>query len=338
MITLAAFVVVIAGLRVAQDIVTPFLLAAFFAIICYPPLAWLQRKRVPNWLALLIVIGGGILVVLLVLLLTASSMSQFAGELGTYQEKLIAQQDQLVQWLGNVEWLKEHEIDVNKYLKPDGFDPKLLVNLARFALGTLGSLSSNLVLILLIFVFILVEASVLPAKFQAMPGFTNLDGDRVRQILTDIRNYLTIKTKVSLLTAVLITGCLWMLGVDFPVLWGLLAFFCNFVPNIGSILAAIPAVLLALVQLGPMSALYVALSYLVINGLIGNVLEPRMMGQGLGLSTLVVFLSLIFWGWVLGPVGMILSVPLTMMAKITLDRFEETRWIAILLAASPPEK
>jgi predicted PurR-regulated permease PerM len=120
-------------------------------------------------------------------------------------------------------------------------------------------------------------------------------------------------------------------GVDYPLLWGVLAFLLNFVPNIGSLLAAIPALLLALIQLGISGTLWALLGYVVINNVIGAVIEPRFMGRGLGLSTLVVFLSLVFWGWVLGPVGMFLSVPLTMMVKIGLDSNEQTRWIAVLL-------
>ena len=120
-------------------------------------------------------------------------------------------------------------------------------------------------------------------------------------------------------------------------LWGTLAFLLNYVPNIGSIIAAIPALLLALVQLGPGAVLWSAIGYLVVNNLVGNVIEPRFMGRGLGLSTLVVFLSLVFWGWVLGPVGMFLSVPLTMTLKIALDSSEETRWIAILLGPEVDE-
>ena len=114
-------------------------------------------------------------------------------------------------------------------------------------------------------------------------------------------------------------------------LWGLLAFLLNYVPNIGSVIAAVPAVLFAAVQLGPGAALWAAAGYLVMNVAVGSILEPRFMGRGLGLSALVVFLSLVFWGWVLGPVGMFLSVPLTMMIKIALDSHPDTHWIAVLL-------
>ena len=120
--------------------------------------------------------------------------------------------------------------------------------------------------------------------------------------------------------------------VDYPLLWGLLAFLLNYIPNLGSIIAAVPTVLLTLVQLGWSAALIVFAGYSVVNVVIGSFIEPRFMGKGLGLSTLVVFLSLVFWGWVLGPVGMLLSVPLTMTLKIALESSEENRWLAKLLS------
>ena len=142
---------------------------------------------------------------------------------------------------------------------------------------------------------------------------------------------------MSLLTGVVIALWLWFLNVDYAVLWGLMAFLFNFVPNIGSIIAAVPAVLLALIDPGPVAAFYAACGYLVVNVIIGNVIEPRVMGKGLGLSTLVVFLSLVFWGWVFGPVGMLLSVPLTMIVKIVLEEHPETNWIAVLLGTEPED-
>ena len=146
-----------------------------------------------------------------------------------------------------------------------------------------------------------------------------------------MKQYLVIKTLVSLVTGILVAVWLAILGVNFPLLWGLLAFLLNYIPNIGSILAAIPASLLALVQISLGAALLVVLGFLVINVVMGNVIEPRWTGRGVGLSPLVVFFSLIFWGWVLGPMGLILSVPLTVTVKIALESSEETRWVAVLL-------
>ena len=249
----------------------------------------------PDWLALLIVIGIGVFIVLLVVALAGASLTEFYARVPEYQQGLEAQRQRLV------EWLERYSVNVSEVADQEGLDPQGLFELARTVLGTLGSLSGNVVLVLLMFIFLLVEASGLCVKLQAIPGYAVSDDERLRQILADIRHYLAIKTQTSLLTGFLVALWLWILGVDFPILWGLLAFFFNFVPNIGSVIAAIPAVVLARFNWGPSAALAAAASYLVINGLIGYILEPRLMGRGLGLSTLVVFLSLIFWGWVSWP-------------------------------------
>jgi len=148
---------------------------------------------------------------------------------------------------------------------------------------------------------------------------------------SSVNSYFSIKTWISLATGIFIAIWLAVIGVDYPLLWGLLAFLLNFVPNIGSIIAAVPALLLALVQLGGGEALLAGLGYVIANVVLGNVVEPKFMGKGVGLSTLVVFISLVFWGWILGPVGMLLSVPLTMIIKLALESRQQTQWLAILL-------
>jgi predicted PurR-regulated permease PerM len=154
--------------------------------------------------------------------------------------------------------------------------------------------------------------------------------------MDNIQNYIVIKSTISLLTGIIIASSLAIIGVDFPLLWGLLAFLLNYIPTIGSIIAAIPAVFWTLVQLGPGSALLAGVVFLVTNFIMGSIIEPRYMGRGLGLSTLVVFLSLVFWGWVFGPIGMLLSVPLTMTVKIALDSSEDTLWMATLIGSKVP--
>jgi len=184
-------------------------------------------------------------------------------------------------------------------------------------------------------IFLLFEAMAVPHKWAYL-GSHAPSAEGIHRFIASVNQYLFIKTIVSLGTGIAVTLLLWVIGVDYPILWGLVAFLFNFVPNIGSIIAAIPPLLLALVQLGGESAIYVAIGYIAINMVVGNVIEPRFMGRGVGLSTLIVFLSLVFWGWVLGPVGMLLSVPLTMIVKIALETREDTRWIAVLLGPDIP--
>jgi len=200
----------------------------------------------------------------------------------------------------------------------------------------MGAILTNGFMIYLTMVFILLEASILPSKIKAALKNTPETYENLSQIADHVKRYLALKTLLSLTTGVLITVWLTILNVDYAIVWGLIAFLLNFVPNIGSLIAAVPAVILALLQHGPATALLTAFGYIVVNISIGNFIEPRLMGQRLGLSTLVVFLSLIFWGWVLGPLGMLLSVPLTMVVKIILQSHEDTRWIAILLGSETP--
>ena len=143
--------------------------------------------------------------------------------------------------------------------------------------------------------------------------------------------YIAIKGFVSLLTGFLVFVLLKLIGVEYAVLWSVTAVLLNFIPTVGSIIAAVPPVLLSLVQLSVADSIFVLLGYLVINLFVGNYIEPRWMGKGLNLSPFVVFVSLVFWGWILGPVGMLLSIPLTILVKIGLETQEETKWIAVLL-------
>lgn len=213
-------------------------------------------------------------------------------------------------------------------------DPGATMRLASKMLAGLGNILSNAFLIFLTVIFILFEAASFPAKLYSAFGSSKMSMENFDNFTANINRYMVIKTWMSLGTGVLIAIWLAILKVDYPLLWGLLAFMFNYVPNIGSIIAAVPAILMAFIQLGTTTAVLATVGYISFNVIIGNVIEPRFMGRGLGLSTLVVFLSLIFWGWVLGPVGMVLSIPLTMTLKIALSSREETAWISTLIGAA----
>jgi predicted PurR-regulated permease PerM len=261
-----------------------------------------------------------------------TSLNGFSRALPHYQQQLTRKTAALVTWLG------DHGVEVSYQLLTDYFDPTKAMALVGSTLTGLRTVLTKTFLILLIVLFILLEASGFPLKLRA--ALDNPEGSLASfSKITEVLNqYLLIKTLFSLITGLAIWIWLSILGVDFPLLWGMLAFLLNFVPTIGSLIAAVPALLLALIQLGLSSALLTALGYLVVNVSIGSIIEPRFMGRGLGLSTLVVFLSLIFWGWVLGPVGMLLSVPITMVIKIALESYDDTRWIGIILGSGPRAK
>jgi len=320
-----AFVLVVAGLHAAASLITPFLLAGFIAIIAAPTMLYFVRRGTPAWLALLAASAVMIAVGGLIVALVSGSLNAFTAQLPEYQMRL----KELTQEL--VTWLKEVGIEVPHAALADYLDTGKAMEMAGVLLGGLGDVLTNAFLIVVTVIFILLEASNLPAKLKAGLRAPASSLARLRSVLDNINRYMVLKTLMSLLTSGLIWGWLWYVGLDFAPLWALVAFLFNYVPTIGSIIAAVPAVLLALVQLDVQSALWIALGYLVVNITVGTIIEPRFMGQGLGLSTLVVFVSLVFWGWVLGPVGMFLSVPLTMVLKIALDADPQTRPIAIML-------
>jgi AI-2 transport protein TqsA len=325
LLTIAAFVIVIAGMSAAKAILVPFLLAGFISIVSAPPLFWLQRKGLPAWISLLIVILGVLLIVLLVAGLVGTSVRDFTKDLPGYEMKL---REQTTLMMGLLEKLG---MDTSGLALTEIFDLGAAMKLVAALLNSLGNVLTNGFLILMTVIFMLMEASSFPAKLSAVLGGSQSSLARFDNFISTVKHYMAIKTLISLATGTFIAIWLAIIGVNYPILWGLLAFALNYVPNIGSIIAAVPAFLLAIVQLGLLKALLVAAGYVGINIIVGSFLEPRFMGSGLGLSTLVVFLSLLFWGWVLGPVGMLLSVPLTMTAKIALESRDDTRWIAVLL-------
>lgn len=327
LINVAAFIIVVAGMRAAETILIPFLLALFFAIICASPLFWLQKKGIPSWLSMLIVVAGIVGIGIVISELIGPSLSDFSKDLPAYQTRLKQKTGEFLTWLGN------KGVKISDQQMQEIINPAAAMNLAADMLKGFRGVLTNALLIFLTVVFILLEASSFSAKLHAALGDPLNSLSRLKQFTANVKRYVAIKTLASLATAAAITIWLVIIGLDYPLLWGLLVFFLNYVPNIGSIIAAVPAILLALIQLGPGSALWVCVAYLVVNGIMGSVIEPRFMGRGLGLSTLVVFISLVFWGWVLGPVGMFLSIPLTMTVKIALDSNRQTRWMAIMLGS-----
>ncbi len=451
----AAFVIVVAGMRAAESILNPLLLAIFLSVISAPAYFGLLKRGVSNWLALLIVIGVLSIVVLGVAYVVMDSIGRFTSQQDHYRGLIEERTEDIKRkfrgWVP--EWAREKPAarpvavddgptdeadaetesapsasgdstdentdaqttaskpaesgeaqdsdgvadaqrgdesgnvadvetddaelpsdgtlgeegdesnlsslnsEINTRLRPaigPTFFPTPQDELPnneqswreywseQFSLGTAISLAVNIVerigqllgntfLILLMVIFILLEASTFTKKMR--DAFTRTDdmAKRAQQIVNSIQHYIVIKTWVSLATGILVVIWLKFLGVNYAPLWGLLAFLFNYIPNVGSFIAAIPAILIAWIELTTLPAIACAIGFILVNGAVGNFIEPRLMGRGLGLSPLVVFCSMVFWGWVLGPVGMLLSVPLTMTARIAMDGFEDTKWLATLM-------
>ena len=325
----AAFVVVVAGMKAAESLLVPFLLSLFIAVLAAPPMFWLKDRGLPTPLSLLVVLAIIAGAVTFVAILVGTSINDFTKDLPLYQQRL--KED----FAGLVHFFDRFGIAIPDETITDSFDPGALMGMAAKLLTSLSGVLTNAFFIFLTATFILLEASSFPTKLRSLFDDPESSISQFNKLTENIKRYLAMKSAVSLLTGVIITIWLAIIGVEYPVLWGLLAFLFNFVPNIGSIIAAVPAILIALVQSGIGLAGSALLGYVVVNVVIGNVVEPKVMGRGLGLSTLVVFLSLVFWGWVLGPVGMLLSVPLTMVVKIALESYDQTHWIAVLMGPEP---
>lgn len=326
--TTCAFVI-LAILKLATPLVAPLLLAVFIATLAAAPVAWMVERRIPSWAAITAVL---LLILILVITLGAVVVDS-AQTLYTKQDQYVAQLSELLNKLTEsrlATWLLA-DFDVEQML-----DAATLWSLASQMLTGVGNAISSSFLIMLVFILILVESTAISAKVRALLQGSNTDQSWLDQFASNIYHYILIKTIHSLATGASIAFGLWLLGVDFPVLWGLSAFLLNYIPNIGSVIAALPVVLLSLVQLGPGYAVATVGLFLVVNVVIGNIIEPRFMGQRLGLSTLVVFLSLIFWGHMFGTVGMLLSVPITMTIKIAAEANPNTRWLSTLLGNESP--
>lgn len=323
----ACFIVVVAGMRTAETLLVPFLLSLFIAVLCSPPLVWLKDRGVPNGLAIFIIVVVVVLGSVLVGTVVGATIADFKKDLPIYQTRLT---DLTAGLFIKLQTLGIH-VDITQMR--DSFNPSAVLGFAGSALANLGNMMTNAFLILLTVVFILAEEVGFSDKIKLASPNYHKTLDALNRFKLSVNRYMAIKTILSFITGLLLMIWLWILNVDYFVLWGLLAFLLNFIPTLGSILAAVPAVLLALVQLGVGDAVLTAVGFVVVNVLIGNVIEPRMMGKGLDLSALVVFLSLVFWGWVLGSVGMLLSIPLTMTVKIALESFEETRWVGVMLGS-----
>ena len=326
-----AVILVIGAIREASSLVVPMLLALFAALVAAPVVGWLREKGAPTWLAVVSVVLIAIVIVTAFGGLAGGSVQDFSAKVPGYQQQLNDRLTSLKTLLGD----RGDEV-IGALI--DAFDPAKAMSLAANLLNGIRGALTNAFLIVFTMILLLFDMASLPEKLEAAIPNSKSVLRYVYTVEESLTRYMGIKTVISLATGVLIGLFLAILGVDFPVLWGLLAFLLNFIPNIGSILAAIPPVLLASIQFGPGKALIVAAGFVAVNVVIGNLIEPRLTGQGVGLSTLVVFLSLVFWGWVLGTVGMLLAVPLTMSLKIALESRPETRWVAVLMGAAPFER
>ena len=323
MLVLAATVVVLVGLRLGAPILNPILFAVVLTLLFSPVYSWLLRRGLPAPLALL-----GMLVLLTVLFLglifiVGGSISRFTERVGFYTTQLNGQVDSLD---ALIERLGLSNVDVGDVVKPGA-----LTEAIGAILSGIAGFLSDFFLILVIMLFLLGEG---PAMMDRLRAGTSGDNPQVERLTTVGRSVVRqfgLRAIVNLVTGAGVTVLLFLLGVDFPLLWGILTFFLSFVPYIGLVLAVAPAVVLALAEFGVSRAVLVIVGVIVINILAENVLSPMMMGRGLNISPTIVFLSFIFWAWLLGGAGAFLALPITLFVAVMFGTFPETRWLASLI-------
>ena len=333
--SLACLVIIVYGLKYAATILLPAAVALFLAVLSLPIMIWLKRHRVPNAAAIVIPVFLNVAIVGLLLLVASQSVSELQKELPNYASTLVQLQAAAVE-----SFEARTDIIISDYVSMDVIDPAAIVGIAGNAVGRIAQALGMTFLVFIIMAFMLSEATVFPDKLRYVMGSSSRppDEDRLAKVVTEVQTYLGIKTVISLVTGIVLGGWAYVMGLDFPILLGLTAFLLNYIPTVGSILAAIPAVLLSITLVGTAGhALLVTLGYVVVNLLFGSIIEPNLMGRRLGLSTLVVILSLLFWGWAWGPLGALLSVPLTVILKIWLENTTDLRWVAVLLDKASPD-
>jgi AI-2 transport protein TqsA len=328
---MACAAAVVAALRAGAPILVPLAFAGFVTIVSLPVLGLFIRLGIPRSAAIPLVLAADLAVLTLVGLIATQSAEAVRESLPAY--------------LGR---LQELEIHARAALEARGLTTpgagiseriggeRLLLILSAVLVGATG-IMSRVFLILLLTGFMLAETRTFPHKAAHLLGDDSPAIARLRTMASEIQRYLALKTLVSLITGLAIGWGTWALGVDFPLLWGLLAFVLNYIPNVGSVLAAVPALAVALLQGGPGLALATGALFLGANVVLGSIVEPHLLGRQVGISTLAVLLSLLFWGWAWGPAGMFLALPLTMALRMVLDHHEDLRWLSVLLSSTSPD-
>lgn len=329
--SLVIIVIFIAGvvLRLAKPVLFPFFLAIFLSFVLSPVLDFLTRVKIPRAISIVFILIIAFFVIYLLGFLFYSSGKSFASEFPKYGQKISSILSALQERLklsghtrDPLDWVSQ--LDINK--------------IGSFLLSSLGpffSFLSNLFLIFIFLIFILAGRGKTKEKIRTSfsTGRSSKIINIIQKIDSQIQRYLAIKTIVSFFTGVMVTAVLMMFGVDFAIVFGFLTFLLNYIPNIGSIIATALPVTIAAFQFETLwPAFWILLILGIIQMTMGNFVEPRLMGEGLGLSPLVVLFSLFFWGWLWGIPGMILAVPIAAIIKIVCSNITSLEFVAVLMS------
>lgn len=327
LLSAASAVAVLAGMRVAAPIIGPVVVALIITIAWSPGSTWLRRKGWHPSVAALMGILLGVVGMALFVALVWSSLIQLQDKLPGYQPRVEALQKTITEKLSDL------PIDSSRLFSGEMLRPSSIVGYAVKFVRSLTSAVGNLFFLVLLMAFMMLEAVRYPQKLRDALAKSSSSGvGQFNLFSKSIRDYVVINSIFGLVAATINTALLLMLGIDYAILWGVLSFLLSFVPNIGFALALVPPALLGLVEFGFARAAIVVVGYTVINFLVDNVFKPRFVGETLDLSALVVVLSLLFWGWLLGPIGALIAIPLSIAAKFLFEGYEESRWLAHLMS------
>ncbi|MGJ8724052.1 MAG: AI-2E family transporter [Roseibacillus sp.] len=346
---IACAVIVIAGLKAAAGVFVPVLLAFFIATVSFPITNWLRDHKVPRWLAVLLTVLVdfaflvGVVVIAVILIGDFSDKWAGSGFNDPQSYKSLMTQKIFDLSLFIVDQLDKRGFEnaqqtVDNYFRTkaldqlDQIDFEQVWSLGTGVVGRVASFFGTAFFVMLMTIFMLTEARMYGRRLTAICEAKGPDFERLFSATRDIQRFLGIKTAISLITGFLAGFLCWVADLDFFILWGILAFFLNYIPVVGSVIAGVPPTVLALIVSGGPQAMAVATGYIAINVFLGNFVEPMMMGSRFGISTLMVILSVMFWGWLWGPVGMLLAVPLTMLIKVAMLNSEDFRWLAVAMS------
>jgi AI-2 transport protein TqsA len=342
LILIGSLVLLVGGLKVAQGFFLPILLAFFVATISLPITHWLMARRLPRALAVLVTVLVDFSFIVALLLLTTTLASElqekwntkYAGEISRRVQVESASLAATLDKWGVQDAQQKIDLAVKSNLQNlQNIRFERVWDLGTGLLGRVVGFFGAFLVVLILTVFMLLEAQMFGQRLEAICQARGPNIARLLSATKDIQRYLAIKTIISLATGFLAGLLCWAAGLDFYILWGILAYALNYIPVIGSIVAGVPPTILALIVSGVPNAVVVAGGYLLINNFLGNFLEPMLVGRRFGISTLVIVIAVMFWGWVWGPLGMLMAVPITMMLKVVLEGSDEFRWISVAISA-----
>jgi AI-2 transport protein TqsA len=327
---LGATTLVVAGMQAASGIIAPTMLGVILVVTVAPARGWIMRWGAPAWTA-------GIATILLVYAILAGmiiamvvSGAQLAEILPQYSDQFNKLVSGVGDWLSSL-GIQQSQLDAFK----SSLDPSKLVGLLADVASSALSILSLIAFVAVLVVFIGFDSGKFPSQLSAANDERPAVIGALVHFAKSTRTYMTVSAVFGLIVAVIDTIALYFLGVPGAVVWGVLAFVTNFIPNIGFVIGVIPPAILGLLEGGPSLMIWVIVVYSVINFVIQSIIQPKFQGAALGLSTTLTFLSLVFWAWVLGPIGAILALPMTILAKALLvDADPRSRWLSPMLSGA----